>query len=499
MAAKLRPAKLRLLLLLCFQGVAVLQAMDLACVPSIWRHPLSGPYVDLTLYLRPASTPVDSSANTGIRIEIMVYHKDGIRAFDKYVLRKNATTKSDTSSPMTSGDWADLRRFYLPPGRYGLEIRAVSLWDTLDRAVLSKELMVDTPTTGPSLSAPILLHAWCRSSEASRWNRHGFFLMARPDLPYRRTLDTMAFYTEVHLDSTKAGRYLLQYALQDQDGRVVGARQAFSRIPVGKQVHAVLGTWPLADLDPGTYRLVMELKDSTNTTLDQKTVSVVRWRLDGWAKNGLLAVQGRPGDATQDSLQAWEQWLMGLDSNAIYRQCMSLRPLCDTRQRGTLDRLANTQPKDRSAMQNFVYHFWKGSGEQGAVSRWMAYQEEVDKTVSMFSSRITTGYETERGRVYLQYGPPNSRTVVDNEPSAFPYEVWWYYQIKGQRNVRFVFYNPDMVTNDYVLLHSDAFGENSDPQWRLQLFSRTTAFQNLDNSMNRGHFGSHLDDHLRNQ
>ncbi len=302
MAAKLRPAKLRLLLLLCFQGVAVLQAMDLACVPSIWRHPLSGPYVDLTLYLRPASTPVDSSANTGIRIEIMVYHKDGIRAFDKYVLRKNATTKSDTSSPMTSGDWADLRRFYLPPGRYGLEIRAVSLWDTLDRAVLSKELMVDTPTTGPSLSAPILLHAWYRSSEASRWNRHGFFLMARPDLPYRRTLDTMAFYTEVHLDSTKAGRYLLQYALQDQDGRVVGARQAFSRIPVGKQVHAVLGTWPLADLDPGTYRLVMELKDSTNTTLDQKTVSVVRWRLDGWAKNGLLAVQGRPGDATQDSL-----------------------------------------------------------------------------------------------------------------------------------------------------------------------------------------------------
>ena len=133
------------------------------------------------------------------------------------------------------------------------------------------------------------------------------------------------------------------------------------------------------------------------------------------------------------------------------------------------------------------------------VSQWSDYQQEVTKTLSLFSSRITPGYETERGRVYLQYGPPNTRTVIDNEPSAYPYEVWWYYQIKGQRNVRFVFYNPDMVTNDYSLLHSDAFGENSDPQWRLQLFSRTTAFQNLDNSQNRGHFGSHLDDHLRNQ
>jgi len=504
-------AKLRLLLLLCFQNLALVHAMDLACVPSLWKHPNSGPYVDLTLYLRPATPSIDASAlrdasgvssseSPGIRIEIMVYHSEGIKAFDKYVLRKNAATLDDTSQPIADGDWADLQRFYLPPGRYGLEIRAINLLDTMDRAVLSKELLVDTPGNGATLSSPMLLHTWYRTAEASRWVRHGYFLMARPDLPYRKPLDTLAFYTEVHLDSTQKGRYLLQYNLQNEDGQVVGARQAYSRIPSGKQVHALLGTWPLGDLEPGTYRLVMALKDSNNTTVDQKTISVVRWRLDGWAKNGFWAAQSRSDEPTQDSLRAWEQWLFGLDSNAIYRQCMSLRPLCDSKQRATLDRLANGQPKDRMAMQNFVYHFWTGQGgEQGAVSRWMAYQEEVDKTVTLFSSRITTGYETERGRVYLQYGPPNSRTVVDNEPSAFPYEVWWYYQIKGQRNVRFVFYNPDMVTNDYVLLHSDAFGENSDPQWRLQLFSRTTAFQNLDNSMNRGHFGSHLDDHLRNQ
>jgi hypothetical protein len=117
----------------------------------------------------------------------------------------------------------------------------------------------------------------------------------------------------------------------------------------------------------------------------------------------------------------------------------------------------------------------------------------------MFSTKIMKGFETERGRVFLQYGKPDSRTQVPNEPSAYPYEIWWYYHYKGQRNIRFVFYNPDMITNDYELLHSEALGEPNNPQWRLMLFSRTTAFRDLDEQMNRGHYGSFLEQNFRNQ
>ncbi|MFZ9680850.1 MAG: GWxTD domain-containing protein [Bacteroidia bacterium] len=502
-------AKLSLFGLVFLLGSQGLMAMDFAVLPSVWRHPISGPYVDLTLYFRPSPTSFDTleegnqvqqAAQEGIRVEILVYHREGIRAYDKYILRRSAGYELDSTGRIMGGDWADIRRFYLPPGRYGLEVKAVNLLDTLDRAVISKELLIDTQRLGTSLSTPVLLHRWNRSSENSRWVRNGYFLMNRPELPYRTLRDTLAFYTEVHTDSATPGRYLLQYALQDLDGRVVGSRQAYSRIPSEKSVHAVLGTWPLVDLEPGQYRLVMELKDSTNTTIDQKSIPVVRWGQDLGGHNRMFSGVQAERSAGRDSLMAWEEWLSGLDTNALNRQVLSLRPLCDPRQRATLDRLSKTQPQEPESMRNFIGFFWKNlAGEEEAVSRWWAYQEEVDKTLALFSSRITPGYETERGRVYLQYGPPNSRTVVDNEPSAYPYEVWWYYQIKGQRNVRFIFYNPDMVTNDYLLLHSDAFGENSDPQWRLQLFSRTTPFQNLDNAMNRGHFGSYLDDHLRNQ
>lgn len=379
--------------------------------------------------------------------------------------------------------------------------------DTLDRAMLSKELLVDSAVALPHLSQPVLLHDWQRSGASSRWVRSGYRLLVKSDAIYNRNSDTLGFYSEVHLDSFQSSRYLLFYSLSNEQGVVVGSRQGYMRLDPAKPVQGFLGAWPLTDLPDGKYSLNLELRDSVNSVVDKRTRSLEIWTSDLWAESNspdsLSQAFGSSG-AIRDfdglELYQWEQYLNQLDLKGKRRQLASLRPICDAGQRLTLDRLINQNPFDEGAALSFVRFFWKQrAGDQQLMAQWSDYQQEVTKTLSMFSSRITPGYETERGRVYLQYGPPNTRTVIDNEPSAYPYEVWWYYQIKGQRNVRFVFYNPDMVTNDYSLLHSDAFGENSDPQWRLQLFSRTTAFQNLDNSQNRGHFGSHLDDHLRNQ
>jgi hypothetical protein len=36
--------------------------------------------------------------------------------------------------------------------------------------------------------------------------------------------------------------------------------------------------------------------------------------------------------------------------------------------------------------------------------------------------------------------------------------------------VRFIFYNPSLAADDFVLLHSDVIGERQNPQWQLQLY-----------------------------
>ena len=97
-----------------------------------------------------------------------------------------------------------------------------------------------------------------------------------------------------------------------------------------------------------------------------------------------------------------------------------------------------------------------------------------------FGTKLKKGYETDRGRVYLQYGPPNKLVDVPSEPNAYPYQIWFYYHIGNFNNRKFVFYNRDLSSNDYVILHSDMTGEVYNRQWDLDLHLRTNPKQNVD-------------------
>ena len=114
-----------------------------------------------------------------------------------------------------------------------------------------------------------------------------------------------------------------------------------------------------------------------------------------------------------------------------------------------------------------------------------------------FGTLIQRGYETDRGRVYLRYGAPNSINQRYNEPSAYPYEIWQYWQIRSQTNVRFVFYNKDEVSNDFALLHSDLRGEINNRQWEMFLFQRNNVFDVDQNNINN-QFGNWSNDLFRN-
>ncbi|MBL0073656.1 MAG: GWxTD domain-containing protein [Bacteroidetes bacterium] len=150
-------------------------------------------------------------------------------------------------------------------------------------------------------------------------------------------------------------------------------------------------------------------------------------------------------------------------------------------------------------MQQFFYDFWTKRSPVNPEKAWMDYRIEVMRVNNDFGTRIAKGYTTERGRVYLKYGPPNTITKSYNEPSAYPYEVWHYYKIGQQSNRKFVFYNPDLVTNDFMLLHSDAQGEPNNDRWELEIYKRAT--QSLDfDEKNKGadYFGNKAGENFSN-
>jgi hypothetical protein len=93
----------------------------------------------------------------------------------------------------------------------------------------------------------------------------------------------------------------------------------------------------------------------------------------------------------------------------------------------------------------------------------------------------------------LQYGRPSQIVGNDRDPSAIPYSIWQYDQIGNQRNRRFIFYNRNLADNEYELLHSDAIGELSEPQWK-RVLTATNSGNYDNNELRNDYFGNRLDD-----
>ena len=176
------------------------------------------------------------------------------------------------------------------------------------------------------------------------------------------------------------------------------------------------------------------------------------------------------------------------DSLAFYIQ--SLIPISGPAEVKNIIKLLKT--KNTDSFRKYIQAFWiASSGVQKPYDAWLNYKKQVLMVQKFYASNFMDGFETDRGRVFLQYGPPNNITVRETSPSEYPYEIWVYDRIKTYSNKRFVFYNPDLVNNAYRLLHSDMIGELQNYRWQQQLSKRNSPNQNIDdpNDGNRDSWG----------
>ena len=106
--------------------------------------------------------------------------------------------------------------------------------------------------------------------------------------------------------------------------------------------------------------------------------------------------------------------------------------------------------------------------------------------------------------MYLQYGKPDQRNQVNNEPNTYPYEIWQYYRIYDKAtkrffsNKRFVFANFAIADDCYELIHSDVKGEMYDERWRFKLVNRSQQSINIDDTKPGKTFGSNMDENFNN-
>lgn len=232
----------------------------------------------------------------------------------------------------------------------------------------------------------------------------------------------------------------------------------------------------LEELKSGNYYLNIVLSDKNNTVLEKKTLFFQRYN-----KNVVAAAKPKLNndslknidDTTGTHILDLTNTFVGKYTASQVRSILKMLLLiCEPDEGITINGFL--KKPDELYSKFFIYNFWEKRNKLNPDKAWKEYTERIKEVNRLFKGAGQSGFETDRGRIYIQYGKPNERVIVNNESGALPYEIWQYYNTEkqGQEGV-FLFYNPAQSLGGYVLLHSTLAGERRNSNWRTLLYNNT--------------------------
>ncbi|MBL0343093.1 MAG: GWxTD domain-containing protein [Bacteroidetes bacterium] len=461
-----------LLILLALSCPVKISAKNLQALFSFktFYSPENGPFVETYLSVNAKSVVYSKNVSGKFQgtIHINVKYSDevGVKHTDNYNLLSPEV--DDTAKIKFS--FLDQQRIQLPNGKYKLEM-TITDKNVPDKPYTVTQLFgLEYFNNIAAVSDIQFLDSYTKSETASILTKSGYDLVPYVDNFFPTPIQTLKFYAEIYNTDKILGTspYLIFYFIESAESKkVVESLQGFSRQNPEK-VNAIMREIPISTLPSGNFNLVIEIRNQQNEVLAVNS--------SFFQRSNVVELPADADFKDRDVTNTFASFITNKDSLIVYISC--LQPIAHPLEQTFL----NNQLKlaDVTIMQKFLYDFWVKRNPINPEQSWREYYTEVIKVKQEFSTRILPGYATERGRVYLQYGPPNARSKNYTEPSAYPYEIWHYYKMENQTNRKFVFYNPDLVTNDFTLLHSDAQGEPVNDQWQLIIHKRDTQSNDFD-------------------
>lgn len=416
--------------------------------------PGQGSYIETYLSVKGSSVHYRQNESgtfeAAIEVGIIIKEGDVIKYTDKYNLVGPAL--KDTLRPL---DFMDNKRVQLSNGDYTLELTLVDKNGSGKVFNLSQPVKTNYSNDKVAVSGIELASSFSKSERLDNMlTKNGFEIIPQVDNYYPESLDNLKFYAEIYNTNKIANTdaILIQYYFQNfESGKMLDNYGTAQRKNV-KEVIPILSEISIKDLPSGNYELVLEVKDKSNTLLASNKVLVQR--------HSSVNSNSYANTYTANTfVQAYT------DKNVLAEDIASLYPLSNAQQSAFI----NNQLKgaDLEMMKTFFLDFWQKQDPLEPQKAWLDYKAKVDAVQKKYGTNTFKGYNTDMGRVYLSYGPPNSISKGEFEPNTYPYEIWHYNKIKTQSNKQFVFYNTDLLVKNYKLLHSDMTGEVYQPSWEL--------------------------------
>jgi GWxTD domain-containing protein len=447
---------------------------------AVFNTPENQPYLETYLVVNANTLKYmpDSSGSykSVLDIQIVFSIGDSIVNFGKYKLE--GPVVKDTSN--IKENILDVQRYPLPEGDYSLKF-TIKDPNSEQKAVSSTdEFSINFPKNEMYFSDIEFLHSYKKSESENILTKSGYELIPYAFNYFPTEVKELSFYVELYDSEQIVGdnQFLLYYYIRPFEVEKKMDQFFYMKRLMGQKITPLLNSIDIKKLPTGNYLLVVETRDRNNNLLALKETFFQRDNQNMVLNLNEMLVANLTNTfaskiTSRDTLALYIDYLYPISTDIEKSFAKSI--------------IAND---DVETLQRYFLNFWVTRNSAQPEQAWFDYHQLVKQANHEFKSVRIAGYKTDRGRVYLQYGQPNAIAKSYTEPSAFPYEIWQYYDLQGQRDRKFVFYTRDIATNDFQLIHSNAVGELAFYRWQTVIYQRTNDPYNLDTFIVPDSYGS---------
>ncbi len=360
------------------------------------------------------------------------------------------------TAPSRIKDTADLQRGLnlvgvcqvgLPKGEFLLRVVAADMNEESRKDSVAVRFTMQPPGSDRIIMSDLELASTIRKS-AQKTPFYKNTLEVVPDVgALYSAKQTLYYYAEVYnllLDSAMTN-FFVRCSVTDAIGRVKFTHDRPKKRMGESQV--IVDQVALNELKTGTYTMALSLMDSAKHPVTSVTRKFFVLNEQLGTDSTLLAANSTVPLAVYSSMNEEE-----LDTDFNEAKYTATETERDQWQ----------LLKGADAKRAFMSAFWR----KRPVGYRDTYMARVEYANANYRNMKTPGYRSDRGRVYIVYGPPDDNERHPSESDSRAYEIWSYHNIQG--GVIFVFVQRS-TTGEYDLVHSTDRNELHDDNWQRYL------------------------------
>ncbi len=411
---------------------------------------------------------------SNINVVVKVLDEDNVIFVDKY----GVTSPPIYDTTEFGSEFLVQNRIKLPNGNYKFSLEAEDARNSKDDDPLSLMIPIEVGYTGLTLQISDVqtLKSFDKSDGTGPDDKSGFTLISRNSNYFAGADDFYNFYGEIYNSSKVLGDkepFMAVFTVKHaQDLSVIEGAGSFAKFNADL-VNPILGSIDLSKVPTGYYYFDVEVRNKENKSLASKRKFFRR-------VNPNMKEEEKEFDP--NSIEAGCEIADVVDRRNLDYLLNGLMPMAIANENDFIDAVVASGTEEQKVKYLCYFFEKRATQERPALAQYLEFKDRLELAEKKYSTQTMPGYQTERGRVVIQYGKPNRIDDEFSDPTRqatnnayMPYEIWTYYKVESpipQTNIQFVFAQVSRANYNYVMVHSNAVGERSNPNWKQDIKAR---------------------------